>query len=123
MKRISNKNAMNSVINRAAFKGNNLNAEYVNGVYFVFSYEWYPIYMYSNGAFFKNTDYYSATTQRHIRNCYPYSCNIIESDASQLKEFYKMAKYKLFKELYEIVEREFYKAQAIALQSNKTTKS
>ena len=41
------------VINRIPFKGI-ITLEYRNGVYTVFSYDWYPVFVYKDGQWFEN---------------------------------------------------------------------
>ena len=37
------------VLNKIPFKGSNTHGEYRNGVYVVFSYDWYPIFVFKDG--------------------------------------------------------------------------
>ena len=45
------------VLNKIPFKGSNTHSKYYdNGSYVVFSYDWYPIYLYKDGQWFENED-------------------------------------------------------------------
>jgi hypothetical protein len=60
------------VINRIPFKGNNTHAEYTNGVYVVYSYDWYPVFVYKDGQWFENETRYSMSTAKQMSQLRPY---------------------------------------------------
>ena len=71
--RTANIRARDLVINRIPFKGNNTHAEYRNGVYTVFSYDWYPVFVYKDGQWFENEDGYSMSTKKQMSQMRPYN--------------------------------------------------
>ena len=69
----ANIRARDLVVNRIPFKGNNTHAEYRNGVYTVFSYDWYPVFVYKDGQWFENEDGYSMSTKKQMSQMRPYN--------------------------------------------------
>ncbi len=71
--RTANIRARDLVINRIPFKGNNTHAEYKNGVYVVFSYDLYQVFVYKDGQWFENEDGYSMSTKKQMSQMRPYN--------------------------------------------------
>lgn len=71
--RTSNSEGRQLVTNRIPFKGSNTHAEYVNSgkVYVVYSYNWYPIFVYKDGQWFENENRYSMSTAKQISQLRP----------------------------------------------------
>ena len=69
----ANIRARDLVVNRIPFKGSNTHAEYRNGVYTVFSYDWYPVFVYKDGQWFENEDGYSMSTKKQMSQLRPYN--------------------------------------------------
>ena len=71
--RTSNSEGRQLVTNRIPFKGSNTHAEYVNSgkVYVVYSYDWYPIFVYKDGQWFENENRYSMSTAKQISQLRP----------------------------------------------------
>ncbi len=66
MKRTSNKNCAEFIGNLIPFKGSNLHSEWIDNFYVVFSYAWYPLFVYDNTEkkAYLNEKRYSASTSR-----------------------------------------------------------
>ena len=80
----ANIRARDLVVNRIPFKGSNTHAEYKNGVYVVFSYGWYPVFVYKDGQWFENEDGYSMSTKKQMSQMRPYNFNIIKTNKEKL---------------------------------------
>lgn len=79
-KRTSNVNARSFTKDKLPFKGSNLEAKWENtndGVwaYIVYSYGWYPIYVFKYGKWFQIDSSYSSSTAKQMRHSYPISYN------------------------------------------------
>jgi hypothetical protein len=72
------------VINKIPFKGSNTHGEYMNGSYVVFSYNWYPIFVFKDGQWFENEDTYSVSTAKQMSQLRPYDQGIIETSKDKL---------------------------------------
>lgn len=76
-KTITNKKAGEYTQVKAPFKGSNLKGQWEkdgNGeeLYVVYSYNWYPIYIYKKGIWYSIIDSYSSSTSKHIGHAYPF---------------------------------------------------
>ena len=80
----ANIRARDLVINRIPFKGSNTHAEYRNGVYVVFSYDWYPVFVYKDGQWFENEEGYSMSTKKQMSQMRPYNFDIIKTNKDKL---------------------------------------
>lgn len=69
--RTSNTRARDVVTNKIPFKGSNTNGEYRNGSYVVFSYDWYPIFVFKDGQWFENEEKYSVSTSKQTSQLRP----------------------------------------------------
>ena len=71
--KIANRNAQEQVKSLTPFEGSNLNATLSNRFYVVYSYGYYPIYIYDliNRVWFECTDKFSRTTAKHITQSRP----------------------------------------------------
>ena len=69
--RTSNTRARDVVTNKIPFKGSNTNGEYRNGSYVVFSYDWYPIFVFKDGQWFENEQKYSVSTSKQTSQLRP----------------------------------------------------
>jgi hypothetical protein len=67
--RTSNKNSSNFVSSRTEFKANNLSGEWINNIYVVKSYGYYPIFIFSGGQWYENEDRYSHSTAVQMTQC------------------------------------------------------
>ena len=72
----SNANARDFVVELKPFKGSNLRADWeqdYNGewAYIVYSWDWYPIFMYKYKRWFEVDDRYSSSTGKHMSNATP----------------------------------------------------
>lgn len=83
--RTANIRARDLVINRIPFKGNNTHAEYKNGAYVVFSYGWYPVFVYKDGQWFENEDGYSMSTKKQMSQMRPLNFNLNQNDFDIIK--------------------------------------
>ena len=81
MKRITNRQTGKYVEELKEFKANNINAEVktavsLNDFYVVYSYGYYPIFVFFKNTWFENMDTYSKTTAKHITQCRPQNVKI-----------------------------------------------
>lgn len=85
--RTTNTHCHRYVDERKPFKANNLSGSIAdNGAYVVWSYGWYPIFVYSDGLWYENADGYSNTTRRQKFHARPYDGTIrISNDEMQSK--------------------------------------
>ncbi len=70
--RTANTRARYVVNNKIPFQGSNTHGEYRNGVYVVFSYDWYPIFVFKDGQWFENENRYSVSTGKQMSQLRPY---------------------------------------------------
>lgn len=80
----ANIRARDLVVNRIPFKGSNTHAEYNNGAYVVFSYDWYPVFVYKDGQWFENEQGYSMSTKKQMSQMRPYNFDIIKTNKDKL---------------------------------------
>lgn len=81
----ANIRARDLVVNRIPFKGSNTHAEYKNGAYVVFSYDWYPVFVYKDGQWFENEEGYSMSTKKQMSQMRPYNQGeIIKTNKNKL---------------------------------------
>ena len=84
--RTSNTRARDVVTNKIPFKGSNTHGEYRNGSYVVFSYDWYPIFVYKDGQWFENEQKYSVSTSKQTSQLRPLVRDIIYASKDKLWE-------------------------------------
>lgn len=83
----SNKRGRELVQNKIPFKGNNTHANYVKDVYVVYSYNWYPIFVFKDGQWFENENRYSVSTAKQMSQLRPYNQgDIIKTSKSKLED-------------------------------------
>jgi len=72
---------------RKPFKTHNLLGSFAdNGVYVVWSYGWYPIFVYSDGLWYENAEHYSMSTAKQMGKARPYDGTIkVSNDEMQSK--------------------------------------
>ena len=88
--RTSNRAARDVVTNKIPFKGNNTHGEYRNGSYVVFSYDWYPIFVFKDGQWFENEQKYSVSTSKQTSQLRPaHQRDIIYASTDKLWEIIK----------------------------------
>ena len=85
----ANIRARDLVVNRIPFKGSNTHAEYNNGAYVVFSYDWYPVFVYKDGQWFENEQGYSVSTKKQMSQMRPYNFDIIKTNKDKLWDIIK----------------------------------
>lgn len=72
MKRTSNREARQYVINRIPFKGSNTFGEGDNKLYVVYSYGYhFPMFIWNGNEWIGNNDTYSRTTSKHLSQLNP----------------------------------------------------
>jgi len=66
------------------FKANNLSARKEGSVYVVYSYGWYPLFVYhfESNKWFQNADRYSVSTSKQTTQCHPHADTVQLSHAS-----------------------------------------
>ena len=69
--RTSNTRARDVVTNKIPFQGSNTHGEYRNGSYVVFSYGWYPLFVFKDGQWFENEEGYSMSTKKQMSQLRP----------------------------------------------------
>lgn len=87
--RISNTRARDLVTHKIPFAGSNTKGEYRNGSYVVFSYDWYPIFVFRDGQWFENEQKYSPTTSKQTTQLRPFQRDIIYASTDKLWEIIK----------------------------------
>lgn len=65
----SNRDSARYVTQCLNFKANNLHGEWSGNVYAVYSYGWYPVFVYSAGQWFENENRYSPSTAKQMTQC------------------------------------------------------
>jgi hypothetical protein len=81
------------VTNRIPFKGSNTQGIYVNSgkTYVVYSYNWYPIFVYKNGQWFENSNRYSVSTAKQMSQLRPITnVDIIKLSKSDLEDIIRL---------------------------------
>jgi hypothetical protein len=79
-KKTSNTNARSFTKDKIPFKGSNLEGKWESTndgewAYIVYSYGWYPIYVFKYGRWFEIDTSYSSSTSKQMRHSYPISYN------------------------------------------------
>jgi len=67
----TNKNAGDLVKSKIPFKGSNTEGKYVNDVYVVYSYGWYPIFVWADGQWYESSKSYSSSTGKQMGQLKP----------------------------------------------------
>ena len=67
----TNNSARDLVSSKIPFKGSNTHAEYVGNTYVVYSYNWYPIFVFKDGQWFENENRYSISTAKQMSQLRP----------------------------------------------------
>lgn len=90
--RTANFQSFRFVENRRDFQASNLHGETRNGIYIVFSYKWYPLYIHKNGRWYENIDKYSMTTSKQKTKSRPRHIHrhiqFIELTYDEMKKLY-----------------------------------
>lgn len=70
--KIANKNSSDYTTRLEDFKGSNLEGKRLDdSTYVVYSYGWYPIYVWKRGYWYQNENGYSQSTKKHIYQSRP----------------------------------------------------
>ena len=108
--RTTNKQSRDFVSFKRPFKASNLKGQREGNCYIVYSYNWYPIFVYSfiTCKWYENKEGYSQSTKRQISQCRPYSnesvYNYVETillSHEEMKEL--LTKMSLFPSQMEVV--------------------
>jgi hypothetical protein len=83
MLRTSNRESGRYVQNLVPFQANNLHAERVGGKYVVYSYGWYPVFIYAGGQWFENEARYSVSTAKQMTQCRPAGAQIVSRETME----------------------------------------
>lgn len=85
--RIANRNSRDYVMNLKPFKGSNLHAVNYRKQYVVYSYEWFPLWIYckENKVWFENISKYSVTTSKQKSQSSPLNVETIKLNRWQMK--------------------------------------
>ena len=76
------------VMAKRTFKGSNTSGEYINGVYVVKSYGWYPIFVNKQGKWYENSERYSISTSKQMSQLRPMGVEITKLGTSELRNLY-----------------------------------
>ena len=78
IERVANAQCRYYVNNRSAFKGSNLHGEVRANLYIVWSYKWYPLYIYDFKlqCWYANNERYSVSTSRQASQSHPEASGI-----------------------------------------------
>jgi hypothetical protein len=83
----ANSSARDLVSSKIPFKGSNTHAEYVGKTYVVYSYNWYPIFVFKDGQWFENENRYSMSTAKQMSQLRPNGQGeIIKASKSKLSD-------------------------------------
>jgi len=82
----TNSEARELVKAKIPFKASNTDGEYVGNTYVVYSYLWYPIFVYKDGQWFENKDKYSPTTSKQTSQLRPLGEDIIKVNTQELRD-------------------------------------
>lgn len=83
----SNKTGRDLVMAKVPFKGNNTHSQYENKSYVVYSYNWYPIFVFKDGQWFENDSRYSISTAKQMSQLRPREQGeILKVSLGKLKE-------------------------------------
>ena len=86
--RTSNAKARSLVQALTPFKGNNTFAEYINGIYVVFSYgHHFPLFVNVGGTWYANDDRFSVSPSKHKSQLHPLT-QCIDYNTAALKALY-----------------------------------
>ena len=85
---ISNADAESSVAERQPFLGSNLDGKKIGNAYVVFSYGYYPIFVYYNGQWYENADKYSSSTAKQMGQVRP-TMDTIKKSTEDLTAMYE----------------------------------
>lgn len=70
--RVANKSCSSYVAGRQEFQGSHLYGQLLGGMYIVYSYgPHFPLYVYKDGTWYRNTDRRSVSTSRHYGQANP----------------------------------------------------
>lgn len=71
--RTTNTKSRHFVENKVAFTANNLCGMWKHNYYVVYSYNWWPLFAYSEakGVWYENIDKYSVSTSKQRTQCHP----------------------------------------------------
>ena len=85
--KIANRDSRDYVMNLKPFKGSNLHAENKGSFYVVYSYEWWPLWIYckENKVWFENISKYSQTTSKQKSQSFPFNVETIKLNRFQMK--------------------------------------
>ncbi len=83
----SNKTGRDLVMAKVPFKGSNTHSQYENRTYVVYSYNWYPIFVFKDGQWFENDSRYSISTAKQMSQLRPREQGeILKVSLGKLKE-------------------------------------
>jgi len=83
----ANSIARDLVSSKIPFKGSNTHAEYVGNTYVVYSYNWYPVFVFKDGQWFESESRYSISTAKQMSQLRPNGeGEIIKASQSKLKD-------------------------------------
>ena len=89
--RYSNKESSIATYTKTEFQGSNLSGKWIDKCYVVFSYDWYPIYVYKNSKWYGNDTSYSITTAKQMTQSMPISKEkITYLTTNELENLYKI---------------------------------
>jgi hypothetical protein len=70
----ANNRAREQVVNKIPFKGSNTSGNYVtNGNFVVWSYDWYPLFVFDGSKWYENEQRYSVSTSKQTSQLRPYN--------------------------------------------------
>lgn len=86
MAKIANKDARSYVQNKNPFEGSNLYAKWHNNTYVVYSYgEHFPLFVFSDGTWFENSERVSVTTSKHRSQVHPHCETTLLSSTEEMR--------------------------------------
>lgn len=89
--KIANKDSRQYVRDLKAFTGSNLKGVHTDKFYIVFSYNWWPLFVFEKalGNWYENSECYNVSTSRQKSQCHPLMVGMIPMDKEQIMNFIK----------------------------------
>lgn len=82
------------VQSKQEFQANNLKGEWKGGIYIIYSYGWFPLFIYNlvQDCWLENSERYSVSTSKQRGQCHPL-CNTELRTLEQLKDIIACQRY------------------------------
>lgn len=87
MKKTTNSKCREFVAEKTEFKANNLKGVWVGEIYVVYSYNWFPLFVYNRGrdVWLENEEKYSVSTSKQKGQCHPHT-DTVKANLTELQD-------------------------------------